>query len=360
MTDSEFVQGPYAAEQDEGNSGWQAPSNIALIKYWGKTEPQLPANPSISFTLSGSVTRTRVSFRRRKKADSDFSFDVLLDGKTMEGFRPKIQLFFGRALPYLPFLKNLHFTIETSNSFPHSSGIASSASGMAALSLCLVDLERQWGVTMDEALFRRKASFIARLGSGSASRSIDGPLVLWGSYTVVPGSTDLYAIPYPLDIHPVFRGFRDAILLVDKGQKAVSSSLGHGLMHGHPFASPRFAQARANLDGLVGVLAAGDLQQFAEITENEALSLHAMMMTSNPSFILMKPHTLEIIQRIRDFRNTAKVPVCFTLDAGSNVHLLYPESVKETVDAFIKGSLIDFCINKQYICDQIGFGAKKM
>jgi diphosphomevalonate decarboxylase len=131
-------------------------------------------------------------------------------------------------------------------------------------------------------------------------------------------------------------------------------------MHGHPFAASRFAQARKHIGDIVKILAAGDVEQFAELTENEALSLHGMMMTSNPSFILMKPRTLEIIQRVRDYRNTAGQPVCFTLDAGANVHLLYPATVEDAVEGFIKDSLIEFCENKQYICDQIGFGPEKM
>jgi diphosphomevalonate decarboxylase len=360
MTDNEFVPRPYVVKQDAGSTGWQAPSNIALVKYWGKKELQLPANPSLSFTLSGSVTRTVVTYIRRMDTKADFSFDVFLDGKAKEDFKSKICIFFERALPYLPFLKDFHFTINTANTFPHSSGIASSASGMAALSLCLVDIERQWANDMDDAFFRRKASFVARLGSGSASRSIDGPVVVWGASPSIAGSSDHYAIPYPLSVHTLFHGFQDTILLVDKGQKEVSSSLGHDLMHGHPFASPRFAQAGMNLNTLIGILAVGDLEQFADIVENEALSLHAMMLTSTPAFILMKPHTLEIIQRIRGFRKTGKVPVCFTLDAGSNVHLLYPGTVKGEVERFIKDNLTDFCVNKQYICDQIGFGAKKM
>ena len=104
----------------------------------------------------------------------------------------------------------------------------------------------------------------------------------------------------------------------------------------------------------------GNLKSFIEIVESEALTLHAMMMTSVPYFILMKPNTLEIINRIWAFRESSNTNVCFTLDAGANVHVLYPESEKEEVFQFIKNELVAYCENGQYICDRIGFGAKKL
>jgi len=90
------------------------------------------------------------------------------------------------------------------------------------------------------------------------------------------------------------------------------------------------------------------------------LSIHAMMMTGSPYFMLMKPNTLELINIIWEFRQATKTPVCFTLDAGANVHVLYPEGEKERVMQFIKDELIAYCENGQYICDQIGFGARKL
>src|SRR5690606_28444817 len=107
-----------------------------------------------------------------------------------ESFRPKIEIFLKRIVTYLPFLKEYHFKIETSNSFPHSSGIASSASGMAALALCLMDLEKELDPGMEADFFNNKASFLARLGSGSASRSIEGDLILWGADQEFPKSSD--------------------------------------------------------------------------------------------------------------------------------------------------------------------------
>jgi diphosphomevalonate decarboxylase len=104
----------------------------------------------------------------------------------------------------------------------------------------------------------------------------------------------------------------------------------------------------------------GDLDAFIQIVESEALTLHAMMMTSLPYFILMKPNTLEIINRIWKFRSQANIPVCFTLDAGANVHILYPENVSVAVLEFIQRELVGYCKNGEYICDGIGVGSQKL
>lgn len=359
MTEKDFLPFEYTSQKDEGTVRWKSPSNIALIKYWGKKQHQIPANPSISFTLDACETNTVVSYRRLDKKSSEFSFDFFFEGKLKDDFRPKIETFFQGIETYLPFLREYHFKIETSNSFPHSSGIASSASGMSALALCLMSMEKEFIAEMDTDFFNKKASFLARLGSGSACRSIEGPLVEWGEHSNIEGSSDVYGIPYPYKINGIFQNYQDTILLVDEGQKQVSSTVGHDLMHGHPFAEQRFAKAHTNLSDFRHVLADGNLGEFIKVVESEALTLHAMMMTSHPYFILMKPNTLEIINRIWSFREASKANVCFTLDAGANVHVLYPESEKEKVYAFIKNELLRFCPHEKHICDRTGSGAKK-
>lgn len=359
MTEKDFLPGTYQKLPKNGKVTWKAPSNIALVKYWGKKPIQVPANPSISFTLDSCATTTSISFETKENKDG-FSFDLMFEGKPKHDFKPKVQTFLERVEKYLPFLKAYHFTIETSNSFPHSSGIASSASGMAALSLCLMDIESQLNPTMDQTLFHAKASFLARLGSGSACRSIKGNLVQWGAHPNIPNSSDLYGIEYPFEVDSVFKSYCDTILLVHKGQKQVSSTVGHRLMHGHPYAQNRFQQAFSNLDKLKPILANGDLEEFIKLVESEALTLHAMMMTSMPYFILMKPDTLEIINKIWQYREETKTPVCFTLDAGANVHMLYPASVREKVLAFAEAELSEHCENGQFINDQVGGGGIKI
>ena len=337
---------------------WSAPSNIALVKYWGKKENQIPANPSISFTLNNCKTITMLEVAKKPDTTS-FSFDLLFEGKPKEDFKPKIQKFFERIERYCPYLKEYHFKIDTQNTFPHSSGIASSASGMAALAMNIMSLEKVLNPTISEDYFLAKSSFLARLGSGSACRSIKGQVVVWGNHAEINTSSDLFGVEFS-DIHPNFKNFQDTILLVDKGEKQVSSTVGHDLMHNHPYSERRFAQAHENLAKMKTILSSGDLEEFIKIVESEALTLHAMMMTSMPYFILMKPNTLEIINKLWNFRNETQIPVCFTLDAGANVHVLYPENVKEKVLQFIQDELVVFCQKGHYICDEIGNGAKQL
>jgi diphosphomevalonate decarboxylase len=105
---------------------------------------------------------------------------------------------------------------------------------------------------------------------------------------------------------------------------------------------------------------AGDTETFIRITESEALTLHAMMMTSQPYFLLLKPDTLQIIDRIFAFREKTGLPVSFTLDAGPNVHLLYPAAINDEVKHFIDNDLLPFLSPKGYIEDEVGKGPEKI
>ncbi len=336
---------------------WQTPSNIALVKYWGKTEPQLPKNASISFTLNNCHTRTKIEFEKVNRG-SEVKFDLYFEEKRKDEFKPKIAKFFDRIKEYCPYIFEYSMTIYSENSFPHSSGIASSASGMSAIAKCLTSLEKELNPNLSEEHLTQKASFLARLGSGSASRSIEGPLVVWGEHPNIEGSSDEYGIKFPYDVHPIFENYQDAILLVDKGEKQVSSTVGHNLMHDHPFAEQRFKQANDNLAKISTILQEGKIKDFIQLVESEALTLHAMMLTSNPYFILMKPNTLEVINKIWEYRAESGSNICFTLDAGANVHVLYPHAEKQQVEQFINTELLKFCQKNQYICDNTGFGAQ--
>ena len=343
---------------------WKTPSNIALVKYWGKTEPQIPKNASISFTLSNSHTITTIDFTLKSTSEAnnnEINFELFFEGKKKEDFKPKIAKFFERIREYCPYLITYTMVIHSENSFPHSSGIASSASGMSAIAMCLMSLEKSLSsVELTDEFINTKASFLARLGSGSASRSIEGPLVVWGNHPAIKGSSDLYGVPFPYEVHEVFKYYHDAILLVDKGEKQVSSSVGHDLMHNHPFASQRFDQANENLATISEILQNGEIDSFINLVESEALSLHAMMLTSNPYFILMKPNTLEIINSIWRYRSNTGSKVCFTLDAGANVHVLYPANESKSILQFIDNELSKFCQKNHYICDIVGLGAVKL
>ena len=350
MIQKEYTAEAKLAVPELGAVTWQSPSNIALVKYWGKKPVQLPANASISFTLKNCYTSTKLSFQ---KAD-ERSVKVFVDGKEQSSFLKKIETFFKRIESYCPYVNHYAFKIETENTFPHSSGIASSASGFSALALCVLSIERK-AARLSDADFYRKASFLSRLGSGSASRSIYGPMAVWGRHSNYTESSNDFSIPYH-DVHDIFKTYQDTILLVDKGEKKVSSTLGHDLMNDHPFSANRFQQARNHMFELQKILKSGNILDFNRLVEKEALTLHAMMMTSNPYFMLFKPNTLNIIQKIWEKRESDNIPFTITLDAGANVHLLYPAEYKQPALDFIKDELIVYCENEQYICDEVGNG----
>ena len=316
------------------------PSNIALIKYWGKYENQIPANPSISYTLSQCRTITEMEFAEGE----NFSVKLFLSGKEEPKFAEKTAKYLAGIEKYLPWVLRGSFVIKTENTFPHSSGIASSASGFGALAKCLMALDKEISGEKSPEETLQKASLLARLGSGSACRSLYNGLVVWGATPVVSGSADEYAVPYPVsEIHPIFRDFNDWVMLIHEGQKSVSSTVGHGLMNGNPYAQVRFAEAAKNFFTLQKILKNGDMGGFIKLVEHEALTLHAMMMVSDPAFILMQTGTLEIIHKVWDFRRETGLPLFFTLDAGANVHLLFPnDGQQEKIKAFIETELIAY------------------
>ena len=341
-----------------GRVGWASPSNIALVKYWGKHGKQLPQNPSISFTLSECRSETFVEFEKANR----FGFSFFFEGKENRAFGAKIEKFLMDNQTFFPFINQLNLKVESRNSFPHSSGIASSASSMSAFVMCLLELERSLSLSKGRPIDidLQKASYFSRLASGSAARSVFPKMALWGATPCYEDSSDEYAVSLSDDIHPVFKTYHDSILIVSGETKSVSSRAGHALMEGNPYASARYAQANENIKNLLTALKSGDLDTFINITESEALQLHALMMCSKPSFILMKPNTLNIINEIRAFRNEKQIPLCFTLDAGPNVHLLYPEQEADKVEAFIKNKLVNYCVEGRWIADRVGDGPKKL
>jgi diphosphomevalonate decarboxylase len=316
------------------------PSNIALIKYWGKYENQIPANPSISYTLNQCRTITEMEYAEGE----NFSVRLFLSGKEEPKFAEKTAKYLAGIEKYLPWVLRGSFVIKTENTFPHSSGIASSASGFGALAKCLMALDKEISGEKSPEETLQRASLLARLGSGSACRSLYNGLVVWGATPVVSGSADEYAVPYPVsEIHPIFRDFNDWVMLIHEGQKSVSSTVGHGLMNGNPYAQVRFAEAAKNFFTLQEILKNGDMDGFIKLVEHEALTLHAMMMVSDPAFILMQTGTLEIIHKVWDFRRETGLPLFFTLDAGANVHLLFPnDGQQERIKAFIETELLAY------------------
>jgi diphosphomevalonate decarboxylase len=191
------------------------------------------------------------------------------------------------------------------------------------------------------------------LASGSASRSLYDGWVTWGKVDGIADTSDLHASPYKGPVNAMFSEMGDAILIVSSEKKALSSTLGHRLMDAHPFADARYQQARNNLGELMSVLKTNDFERFASIVEQEALTLHGLLMTSSEKGLLLQPNSVRMIQAIRQAREYQGIPVCFTIDAGPNIHLLYPlsawyHSLKMNWFSFVKMAIgsTTVCVNQ--------------
>jgi diphosphomevalonate decarboxylase len=341
---------------NSGKVAWRSPSNIALVKYWGKKGFQLPASPSVSMTLTNCYTETSVEYAVNTNSNG-LAFSFLFQGEKNSLFEKKTGLFLEIALKELPNIGNLNLKIETSNSFPHSAGIASSASSISALALCLCDINRRVsGEDKDEEQFFRKASYIARLGSGSACRSIYGGWVVWGELPDIEHSSDDYAIPISGSVHEKFKKYYDSILIVNSGVKQVTSSQGHAKMELNPYKEAKFEAGRVNALALINALKSGNEIFLRRITTDETASLHSMFLLSDPPFILIEPESLQIINELIRFRHDSGLEFIFTLDAGPNIHLLYPENIREKMLLFIQSKLTPFCEEGIWIDDKTGNG----
>jgi diphosphomevalonate decarboxylase len=281
-----------------------ANANIALIKYWGHADPALriPANSSLSMNLAGLETVTTVEFDEHLFADVVTINDEPTDGLART-----------RVVEHLDRVRSMTglacaARVESANNFPAAAGLASSASAFAALSLAAALAA---GLQLDE----RTLSMLARLGSGSACRSVPAGFVEW---TAGDSHTTSYAHAIA---PPDYWDIRDLIAIVDAGPKAVSSREGHDLA-GTSFLQPaRIATVPARLAACKQALLARDLPRLGEIIEEDALAMHAVMMTSRPSLLYWEPATLAVVRALRVWR-TAGLPAYFTIDAGPNVHCL--------------------------------------
>ena len=334
---------------------WRCPSNIAIVKYWGKKGNQLPCNPSVSMTLSEAVTEVKLDTFEKKQ--SGIELEYFFEGEKNDSFQKRILKYLETNISHFSLLNDVAIRLSSHNSFPHSTGIASSASAFGAIALSLLDAEGSLNLESGKELFYNKASELARLGSGSACRSMFGGYASWGEHPEIRDSSDLYATEVR-DVHENFKKMMDAILIVDDEPKKVSSSIGHSLMNNHPYAANRFLQAKENTGKIIKTLYTGDFEEFITIAESEALALHAMMMTSTNYYLLMKPGTIHAIEKIIRFRELTKVPVCFTLDAGPNVHVIYPEVYKKEVLDFLNNDLKPGL--KGIIFDKTGTGPEKL
>lgn len=307
----------------------KAPANIASIKYWGRKDEKLrlPANDSISMNLSEVFTITTVEFSESYKKD-----EVKLVGKKLDRKEEK------RIIDHLDRVRNLakiktFAKVVTKNNFPTGTGIASSASGFAALTVAAVKAS---GLEFSE----RQLSILARQGSGSACRSVPDGFVEWKSGT--SSNSSFAHTLFPSDWLNVV----DILVIVEKKTKKISSSEGHALTESSPFYGVRISGMKDKLKKIKQALTNKDFKTFGEISEAEAVNMHAVMMTSCPPLYYWTPETLKIILSVIEWREEG-LPVYFTIDAGPNVHLLaLPEEIDKIVQRLkriegIKGIIIN-------------------
>jgi diphosphomevalonate decarboxylase len=310
--------------------------NIAFIKYWGNRDDtlRLPSNGSISMNLEGLATTTSVLFKPQFKEDSLILNKKKLSGPGLERVRIFLDLVRGMAG------KNLFAEVTSENNFPTGAGIASSASAFAALALAAT---KAIGLNLTE----NELSRLARYGSGSACRSIPDGFVEWycgdqdkNSYAVSiasPASWDLV----------------DCIALVTAGHKEVGSTAGHRLANTSPLQTARIQDAQRRLDICRSAILKQDFQKFADIVEQDSNLMHAVMMTSTPPLFYWEPQSLEVMRKVKNWRSQGN-PVCYTLDAGANVHVICLSLIFEK----IKHNLEQMNFVQRVIIARPGSGAR--
>lgn len=281
-----------------------APANIAFIKYWGKRNEtlRLPANSSISMNLSEANTVTTVEFNGKLVQDIVFINGVEMDKN--EATRVSEHLDRIRKLANL----NIYAKVMTENNFPKGAGIASSASGFAALTVSVVAAA---GLQLSE----KELSILARVGSGSACRSIPGGFVEWRK-----GETNNTS--YAFSLHPAsYWDVCDIVAIAGTVSKKVSSSEGHALAESSPFYSTRIKDMPRKIVEIRKALGQKDFTKFGEILEGEAINMHAVMMTSDPALLYWNENTIQIMNVVWGLRD-AGTEAYFTIDAGPNVHVI--------------------------------------
>ncbi|MCS6982675.1 MAG: hypothetical protein NZL83_00615 [Candidatus Absconditabacterales bacterium] len=295
------------------------PSNIALVKYWGKKPgyKQIPANPSVSLTLT--MSRTMMTWYMNPKHDDIPIRQCFFHGKEHQYFGQKIASYCAGLADVLPGLDQRDIVVQSENTFPHSAGIASSASAFATMALCLGQWYRDQGHTLPLGYrtWDQFHSMLARRGSGSACRSVYSGLVTRGWESVDFAS--------PVDVHHVSRTYDtiyDTIIVISSDEKKQTSTAGHASMDTNPYASIRYEQARRHTEEILRGFEEGSWLLIGSIIEQECWELHAMMLLSQPSTIHRLPETLRCIQVIKEWRDQTGEEVFITIDAGANIHCL--------------------------------------
>jgi len=275
-----------------------APVNIAITKYWGKLTNNMAENDSIALVLDGLFTHTTVEFSTEYDSDT-----FTLEG---EDVSPKE---FNRLVVHLDRIRTLANSqlkakVMSRNNFPTATGLSSSASGFAALTLAA-------SVALGVELTEEEMSNLARLGSGSACRSIPSGIVEWDYKSGI--ARTIYPPNY-------WQELRDVVVVVNKGRKEVPTSEGHLMSESNPFFKTRLKGMGIKNERLRDILKRKSFTEFGEFAEAEALELHAMMLTSG--LIYLQEGTIKIAHLVKYKWRPQGLPVYFTLNTGQDVHLL--------------------------------------
>ncbi len=286
--------------------------NIAFIKYWGNRDNalRLPSNSSVSMNLGALATKTTVTFRDDLKAD----VLVVRGAQRSRAAEDRAAAFMDEVRRLVPGIG--YAEIVSDNNFPMGAGIASSASAYAALALAA---SAAAGLNLKE----NECSRLARMGSGSASRSIPDGFCEW---LTGQGDVDSYAVSIAPSSH---WDLRDLIAVASGEHKKVGSSAGHGMAGTSPFQAERVRTAPERVKTCREAVLDRDFDALAEVSERDMMMMHAVMMTQDPPLFYWEPVSLRLIKLVREWREEG-LPCFATLDAGPNVHVIcLPESAAE-------------------------------
>ena len=321
-----------------------APANIAFIKYWGaqNLEKAIPLHPSISMTLSQCLSHTTVEYFPEPGENEIYLAQD--DGSLVDApanFRQRIEAHLQRLRQAAD--KPGHFKVATRNSFPSAAGLASSASGFAALTVATT---RAMGFEHDP----QHLSILARRsGSGSASRSVMGGYVEWPAPHSDPQQDDSC---FASNLAPQDHwDLADVIALVETGSKDVSSLDGHLRATSSPHFEARLRELPRRLEIVRKAIAERDFPALATIIEEDSIELHLIAMSSKPPIFYWKPGTLAVLEAVRTMRRAGAL-VCATMDAGANVHIICPRGVAPGVEAVLQQMP---CVT-DVIMDHVGAG----
>ncbi|MGJ3237888.1 MAG: diphosphomevalonate decarboxylase [Anaerolineae bacterium] len=291
----------------------RAHPNIAFIKYWGNIDDdlRLPINSSISMNLDGLYAETTVIWDSSATSDALTLNDQIETGATLH----RVSLHLDRIRKRLDLAQFAR--VESNNNFPTGAGIASSAAAFAALTVAAC-------LAADAHLSERELTTIARTGSGSASRSVPAGFVEWHAGTSHDTSYAESIAP------PDYWDLVDVIAIVSNEHKRVGSQAGHPTAKTSDLQNARVAGSQVRLDTVRQAIFDRDFSTFAEVVETDSNLMHAVMMTSKPPLFYWQPATLTIMQLVREWREEG-LSVCYTLDAGPNVHCICIRKDAETI-----------------------------